>query len=152
MADEAIRQLRFRRDNLIDEEGAIWLRYNIHTQKRTFRLWSRGLTWYVLGLAKTLDVLPNPPKDLIEELRRATDYLISIQGVDGLWTVFAGDSLTAPETSGTCGIATAMAIGVRRGWLENNAKEAALLALQGVEERLTPDGYLDGVAEEIKVG
>ena len=152
LADEAIRQLRFRRDNLIDEEGAIWLRYNIHTQKRTFRLWSRGLTWYVLGLAKTLDVLPNPPKDLIEELRRATDYLISIQGVDGLWTVFAGDSLTAPETSGTCGIATAIAIGVRRGWLENNAKEAALLALQGVEERLTPDGYLDGVAEENKGG
>lgn len=152
LADIAISQLRFRRDYLIDKQGAIWLRYNLATQERTFRLWSRGLTWYVLGLAKTLDVLPNPPQDLIEELQRATDYLISIQGEDGLWSVFAGDSLTAPETSGTCGIGTAMAIGVRRGWLGKNAKASALLALQGVEKRLTADGYLDGVAEENKGG
>lgn len=152
LAEEAIRQLRFRRDHLIDEEGAIWLRYNLTTQERTFRLWSRGLTWYVLGLAKTLDVLPKPPEDLIEELQRAIDYLIKIQGVDGMWSVFAGDSLTAPETSGTSGIATAMAIGHRRGWLGKQAKDAALLALQGVEKRLTADGYLDGVAEENKGG
>ena len=69
-----------------------------------------------------------------------------------MWSVFAGDSLTAPETSGTSGIATAMAIGHRRGWLGKQAKDASLLALQGVEKRLTADGYLDGLAEENKGG
>ncbi len=152
LAQEAIHQLRLRRKYLVDEHGAIWLRYNFKTQERTFPMWSRGLTWYVLGLARTLDVLPDPPKDLIEELRRATDYLISMQRADGMWTVFAGDPETAPETSGTSGVATAMAIGVRRGWLGKDAEASALLAMKGVEKRLTADGFLDGVAEENKGG
>jgi hypothetical protein len=152
LAAEAIRQLRFRRDHLVDENGAIWLRYNVKTQKRTFRMWSRGLTWYVLGLAKTLDVLPDPPPDLIEELQRATEYLLPFQGEDGMWTVFADDATTAPESSGTSGIAAAMAIGVRRGWLGKEAENAARLALRGLEKRLTPDGYLRGVAEANRGG
>lgn len=152
VAEEAIRQLRLRRKYLLDQQGAIWLRYNFKTRERTYQLWSRGLTWYFLGLAKTLDVLPNPPRDLIEELQRASDYLISIQGDEGMWNVFANDSATSPETSGTSGIATAMAIGVRRGWLGKNAEKSAQLALQGLEKRLTPDGYLTRVAEANRGG
>ncbi|NBC84460.1 MAG: hypothetical protein GVY19_13920 [Bacteroidetes bacterium] len=152
LAEEAIRQLRLRRKYLVDEQGAMWLRYNFKTRERTYKLWSRGLTWYFLGLAKTLDALPNPPRDLIEELQRASGYLISVQGDDGMWNVFADDSATSPETSGTSGIATAMAIGVRREWLGEKAESSARLALQGLEKRLTPDGYLTNVAEANRGG
>lgn len=152
LAEEAIRQLRFRQKYLVDEEGAIWLRYNLGSQERTFPLWSRGMTWYFLGLAKTLDALPDPPQDLIEELQRAAKYLMALQRDDGMWTVFANDNRTAPETSGTSGIATALAIGVRRGWLGEDAEKSARRALEGVEKRLTADGFLQGVAEENKGG
>jgi len=89
---------------------------------------------------------------LIEELQRAAEYLMSIQRDDGMWTVFAGDASTAPKTSGTSGVATALAIGVRRGWLGEDAKKSARRALEGVEKQLTAYGFLRGVAEENKGG
>ena len=149
LAEMAANQLRLRRDRLVDEEGAIWLRCN-QSGVKTYRLWSRGVAWYLLGMAKTLDMLPVAPPDLVKELQRATAYLIRIQGKDGMWKVFAGEMETAPESSGTSGIATAMAIGIRRGWLGKEAEKSARSALMGLQKRLTPDGYLDGTAQSNK--
>jgi rhamnogalacturonyl hydrolase YesR len=147
LAEKSILQLRLRRDRLVDGEGAIWLRhYKNGNPQRTYKLWSRGVAWYLLGLAKSLDYLPNPPDDLIAELQRTVQYLIPFQTEEGLWRVFANDSQTAPETSGTAGIAAAMAIGVRRGWLGKDAERSAQKALIGLYGRLTPDGFLTAVA------
>jgi rhamnogalacturonyl hydrolase YesR len=149
LAEAAIVQLRARRDRLVDDSGAIWLRADAQG-RRTYKLWARGLTWYFLGMAKTLDVLPYQPEDLIEEFQRAAEYLMKLQGNDGQWRGFADDTNAAPETSGTAGIATALAIGHRRGWLGVRALESAQRASKALENRLTPDGFLDGVAEANK--
>lgn len=147
LAEKAILQLRLRRDRLVDKEGAIWLRhYKNAIPERTYKLWSRGVAWYFLGLAKSLDILPNPPADLIAELQRVAQYLIPYQGQDGLWLVFADDPKSAPETSGTAGIAAAMAIGVRRGWLGYNEKVSVHKSLDALYRKLTPDGFLPAVA------
>ncbi len=147
LAEKSILQLRLRRDRLMDENGAIWLRhYKNGNPQRTYKLWSRGVAWYFLGLAKSLDILPNPPADLIVELQRTARYLIQFQTEEGLWRVFADDIQTAPETSGTAGIGAAMAIGVRRGWLGKEAGISAQKALNALYDRLTPDGFLTAVA------
>ena len=147
LAAQAIHDLRTRRDRLVDAEGAIWLRYRKDAvPPLTYRLWSRGTAWYLLGLAKTLDALPEPPPDLIAELRRASAYLRRLQCEDGMWRVFAGEPETAPESSGTAGVAAAFAIGARRSWLGAEEKESANRALRGLESRLIPDGLLDAVA------
>ena len=147
LAEKSILQLRLRRDRLVDKNGAIWLRHLKNGRpSQTYKLWSRGVAWYFLGLAKSLDVLPNPPADLIAELQRTSTYLIKYQTEEGLWRVFADDTLTAPETSGTAGIGAAMAIGVRRGWLGKDAELSAQKALNGLYGRLTPDGFLTAVA------
>ena len=147
LAEKSIIQLRLRRDRLVDQDGAIWLRhYKNANPMRTYKLWSRGIAWYFLGLAKSLDVLSNPPADLIAELQRTSKYLISLQTQEGLWRVFADDPQTAPETSGSAGIAAAMAIGVRRGWLGKNEEIVIQKALNALYGRLTPDGFLTGVA------
>jgi unsaturated rhamnogalacturonyl hydrolase len=147
LAEKSILQLRLRRDRLVDKDGAIWLRhYKNGNPQRTYKLWSRGIAWYFLGLAKSLDILPNPPADLIAELQRTAQYLIPLQTEEGLWRVFADDPQTAPETSGTAGIGAAMAIGLRRGWLGKNTESSAQKALNALYGRLTPDGFLTAVA------
>lgn len=147
LAEKSILQLRLRRDRLVDENGAVWLRHHKNgTPLRTYKLWSRGVAWYFLGLAKSLDILPNPPADLITELQRTAHFLIPFQTEEGLWRVFADDVQTAPETSGTAGIGASMAIGVRRGWLGKDAERSARKALHALYGRLTPDGFLTAVA------
>jgi len=147
LAEKSMLQLRLRRNRLVDQEGAIWLRhYKNSSPQRTYKLWSRGVAWYFLGLAKTLDVLPNPPADLIAELQRTAQFLIPFQTQEGLWHVFADDPQSAPETSGTAGIAAAMAIGVRRGWLGKNEELSIQKSLKALYGRLTPDGFLTAVA------
>lgn len=152
LADKAITELRNRKTALIAEDGAIWLRWYRKPDgpPRTYRLWARGIAWYLLGLARTLDALPAPPADLIAELRRASAYLLPLQTPDGMWRVFAAEPDTAPESSGTAGIAAALAIGVRRGWLGKPEARAAASALRGLRSRLTPDGFLTGVSQSNK--
>lgn len=149
LLDEALSQLRIRRDSLVDMKGAIWLR-NING-KKTYRLWSRGIAWYLLGMTKVLDIMHDPPQDLVSEVQRTCSYLLKLQDADGMWKVFADSPETAPESSGTSGIAAAMAIGIRRGWLNNEVYKASVeKAFEGLSKRLTPDGYLDNVAQSNK--
>jgi rhamnogalacturonyl hydrolase YesR len=151
LAEKAVAGLRQRQSRLVSDDGAIWLRYwEGENPPLSYRLWSRGLAWYMLGLAKTLDVLSDPPEDLIPELRRTVAYVLPLQRADGMWGVFADRPETPEESSGTAGIAAAMAIGGRRGWLGPEAHRAALDALAGLDAQLTPDGFLTGTSQSNK--
>ncbi|MBC7927866.1 MAG: glycoside hydrolase family 88 protein, partial [Bryobacteraceae bacterium] len=56
------------------------------------------------------------------------------------------------DTSGSAGIAAALAIGVREGWLDAKARSAAAKTLAGLRAHLTPDGFLGGVTQANKAG
>ena len=147
LAEKAIQGLRFRTKYLIDEQGNQWLRYRFDTDPlRTYKHWSRGNAWYFLGMAKTMDVLPEVPADLVSEFQRAAKHFTDLQDAEGMWHMFACEPETAPESSGTAGIATALAIGVRHGWLGKEYEPIARKALKALENRLTPDGFLTCVA------
>jgi len=147
LAEKAVQGLRFRAKYLIDEQGDQWLRYRFDMNPlRTYKHWSRGNAWYFLGMAKTMDVLPKVPADLIAEFQRAAKHYANLQDAEGMWHMFAREPETAPESSGTAGIATAMAIGVRHGWLGKDYEQIARKALKALENRLTPDGFLTCVA------
>jgi rhamnogalacturonyl hydrolase YesR len=152
LAQDAILQLRIRRDRLVDSTGLIWLRNSAEKpDNRTYKIWSRGLAWYFLGLAKTLDVLDNPPQDLIQEYRRTAALMLQYQNDKGVWFLFANDSTTTMESSGTAGIAAAWAIGIRRGWIDASYKKPLKKALVGFQTQfLTRDGLVRGVAPNNK--
>lgn len=152
LAKVAHRQLQLRNERLW-HDGAIWLR-RMDNNERTFRGWSRGVTWHVLGVARSIEPLRKhvDTSDLETELRRAAAWLLPLQRPDGLWSCFVDDPSTGPDTSGSAGIAVALACGARLGVLPPEAGEAARRALATLSTHLTPDGLLDGVAQSNRGG
>jgi len=138
----AIRQFRVRRTQLVDPEGNIWLRNN--DGKLMMRNWARGVTWYFLGLVRgTVEAEGREDMgDLKKEANRVMEFVIARQGEDGLWRNFLGQEDQAIDTSGSAGIAAALAIGEAHGILPAKAREAAEKARQGLKPYLTADGLL----------
>ena len=152
LAASAVNELRQRRERLV-HEGDIYLRFNALTGERTFKNWSRGVAWYLLGMVKTLALLSDRTDigDLREEFGRAALWAMNLQK-EGLWRCFLDDPTTQSETSGSAGIAAALALGARHGLLEAEARLAAARTLAALTSYLTPDGFLSGAAPSNKGG
>lgn len=148
LGHEALRQLLGRRDRLWHDH-ALWLRH-AEGGARTFRNWSRGVAWYFLGLVRSLPHLRAAGiegHEIEAEIRRIAAFVRQHQLDDGLWPCFLGERATAPDSSGSAGIAAALALGARAGVLRAGDMAAARRALAAIEARLTPDGFLVGVAQ-----
>jgi rhamnogalacturonyl hydrolase YesR len=118
LARLAAEQLRVRQRRLW-HDGALWLRHTDRDQ-RTFRNWARGVAWYFLGLVRATEAL-HAFMDTAEfevEVRTTAKFVRSLQRADGLWSCFLDAAATAPDTSGSAGIAAALARGARAGWLD----------------------------------
>jgi hypothetical protein len=152
LEDLAIRQLRVRRDRLATPE-AIHLRRDAKG-RMTFRNWSRGIAWYLLGLVRTLELLRDRTdiEDLRAELIRSLTWALRYRGSDGLWPCFADDPSTGAETSGSAGIAAALAKASRLGLAPPGSLEIARSTARTLESWLTPDGFLRGVSQSNRGG
>jgi len=74
------------------------------------------------------------------------------QREDGLWGNFIHDSASIADTSGSAGLAAALARARASGWLDERAKQAAQRTLVGLKNHLTPDGLVAGAAQSNKGG
>ncbi len=117
---------------------------------------ARGVAWYLLGLARTLPLLDDHDgaDDLIAECRRAGAWALRHQRPDGLWSCYLDEPRTGADTSGSAGIAAALALGVPGQLLPSPGagRAAADRALAALTRHLTPDGFLGGVAQLNKGG
>jgi rhamnogalacturonyl hydrolase YesR len=124
--------------------------------KPAFKNWCRGVAWYLLGMTRTLAVLKSArggmADELRDELRRASAWAVGLQGGDGLWRNFLDEHGSAADTSGSAGIAAALALGVAEKLLPDANREPAERCLSALRGRLTPDGLLSGVAPSNKGG
>lgn len=150
--ERACVQLREAARRLVDGAGNVYLRHNEQTGERTYLGWARGMAWYLLGMAATLDALPaaERPADLVEELRRALGWAVGYQRADGLWCGFLPEAEVAPDTSGSAGIGAALRIARRMGVGEPSWEGAADRALAGCVNRLSVHGFLGGVSQSNK--
>lgn len=135
-------------------EGELYLRSPIGGGQRTFRNWARAYAWYMLGLTRTwvtlaashfakldgMDALRSEAERMAEDVRRRRQP-------DGLWSCFLDRPETGIDTSGSAGIAAALALGVRRGLLAPGHLGVAQTAEQALLSYLSPDGLLTGVAQ-----
>jgi len=152
LEDLAIRQLRLRRDRLASADAIVLRR--LPDNRTTYRNWARGVAWYMLGLARTLEVLRDRAdlEDLRAELRRAVAWVLPLQRPDGLWNCYLDEPPTQAETSGSAGIATAVAKAANLRLVGEHDKDAVRRALAALEDRLTPDGFLSGVSQSNRAG
>ncbi len=112
------------------------------------------MAWYLLGLTKTIKHLPDSPdrQKLLVAFREAAAQVIADQQSNGLWYCFFDQPATGYETSGSAGVAAALAHGYQHGYLDKNARNAARKAKKGLQSYLTPDGFLTGSAQANKGG
>ncbi len=156
LARAALAQLDVRRRHLWHED-AVWLRYHFHDGSRTFRNWARGLAWHFLGTARCARELRAFPgldlQPVLADLRRLAALALALQLPDGLWRCFLDEPATAPDTSGSAGIAAALALCARHGWIEPApALAAARRAEAALYRHLAADGQLGGVAQSNRGG
>ncbi len=152
LADLAIKTLQSRID-FLEKENSIYQR-GIEKGELFFENWGRGVAWYLLGIAKTLVHLPeSEQKEKIKlSFQKSVEKVISFQQSNGLWYCFFHQTETGFETSGTAGVAAALAYGFQHGLLAENAIISATNARMGLRPYLTPDGYLTGTAQVNKGG
>ncbi len=147
----AIRQLKVNRHYLADADD-LYLRHDPKSGQRTFPNWSRGVAWYLLGLIRTLALIPDHerPLCLVEEANRVTAWAGKHQKADGLWPCFLKESATVTDTSGSAGIAAAIAIGAAVNILDADFLPTAMGARAGMMAYLAPDGWLQGASQSNK--
>ncbi|CAG7644826.1 glycoside hydrolase family 88 protein [Paenibacillus allorhizosphaerae] len=153
LAERAIRQLLLRRDRLVEGDH-IHLRYSEKKGTQSFRSWARAYAWYMLGMTRTWIELKasgyaglTGMAEIEAELGRVARAALAWRRPEGLWACFLDEPDTGIDTSGSAGIAAALALGAKHGVLPQACFSEAEASLSALESYLTPDGILSGVAQ-----
>lgn len=110
--------------------------------------WTRSMGWYGMAMVDVMEVLP---EEYLEERKAAlklfVDGILKYQKENGMWTNLADQPATETnrlETSGTAMMSYIILKGIRKGWLDETYREAAVRAFVGItEEKLDEDGLKD---------
>ena len=156
LAELALRQVLRRQELLFD--GKTLSRY-VSTNKdgKTSygnRNWCRGIAWQMLGLVRTLSTLQEMVDTTAGQaaVAQTVEWIAALQLSDGLWSVFVHEPKLTPDTSGSAGIASALALAVNAGWADEKYRQTAVNCLDGLKPHLTADGFLTGAAQSNKGG
>jgi len=113
--------------------------------------WGRGNAFPALGLALTLDVFPKTHPEygrLLQDFQQHMAKLAEFQDSEGMWREVIDEPASYAEFSATAMIGTAMAMGVRNGWLDSRTYQPRVdKALRAVNRRVGADGVLMDVCE-----
>ncbi len=142
------------RAELLHTPEYVYQRSKESGDERIYPDWGRGVAWYLLGLTKTITHLPDSPdrQKLLVAFQEAAAQVIADQRPNGLWYCFFDQPATGYETSGSAGVAAALAHGYQHGYLDKSARNAARKAKKGLQDYMTPDGFLTGSAQANKGG
>jgi len=148
----AIATLKYRFE-FLESESQIYQRMIIPKDKY-FSNWGRGIVWLLLGSVKTIPLIPEGEDKewLKNELIKTVNLVLSLQQENGLWYCFINDPKTGIETSGSAGIAAALAYGYSKGLLDKKSKIAAQKTYLGLSNYLTADGLLTATSQVNKGG
>ncbi|MYK87147.1 MAG: hypothetical protein F4018_01675 [Acidobacteria bacterium] len=107
--------------------------------------WGRGNGFGALGLAELLTVLPadHPEREAVLNIhRRHLAGMLSQQAPDGMWRQIVDVPGSYRETSVTAMTLTAMARGIRLGWLDDSYRPAVDRAWRALLAHVADDGTL----------
>jgi rhamnogalacturonyl hydrolase YesR len=110
--------------------------------------WGRGNGFAALGLMEALTSMPaaHPLRaELVTIVRRHMNALKSMQAPDGMWRQVIDEPGAFREESATAMTLTAMARGVRLGWLDQTYRPVIERAWRALAAHVTEDGGIDVV-------
>lgn len=122
---------------------------------RTFPNWARGVAWFALGLIRTMDALPprETPAPVREAFLWCAELALKWQDPNGLWNCFIDQPETGVETSGSAGIAAALAAGARLLPNPDRAIRAARATHRELMSKyLVPGGFLGAASQANRDG
>lgn len=137
----------------LKESGIIWLR-QLPDRSKAFPNWSRGVAWYLLGLAgvaRSLDGFYDV-KPIVSALADGCELALSQQRHDGLFGCFIDRADSEPDTAGSAGIWAACCLAVSMDAVTQGELADREHALAALSSYLAPDGFLRGVAQSNKGG
>jgi hypothetical protein len=152
--DLAAQEVLLRWKNLRFADG-IAQRTTFDRSRRWMLNWARGIAWLLLGTVRVCQELPtrHPARPrLIAHLQQVWPLLEAQQQATGLWSVFTHLPTSGAETSGSAGLATALALAAREGWLPDQAWQAAQRCHLALSGYLEADGSLHGVSQHNPAG
>lgn len=124
--------------------------------KGLFANWARGIAWYMLGFTGILNILKSedhPLKSrLEEELTHVCNWILTMQNHEGLWYCYTDRPETGVETSGSAGIAGALAMAYRLHCTSEKGLNAAFRCQTALSSHLSHEGLLHGVSQVNKGG
>jgi unsaturated rhamnogalacturonyl hydrolase len=148
LKDKGVENLMRRKENLRRTPDTI------HQRTGSYDNWARGVAWYFLGFARSLDYLKGHPQyqAVVDEVAACVHHVRQYQRSDGLWEVFMHEDGLGRDTSGSAGVAAACAMAARHGIETKTATGIATAAWKGLQAHLRPDGLLSGVAQSNRGG
>ena len=107
--------------------------------------WGRGNGFGALGLAELLTLLPDDHSaraEILDIHRRHLEAMRAQQAPDGMWRQIVDVPGSYRETSVTAMTLTAMARGIRRGWLDESYRPVVDRAWRALLAHVADDGTL----------
>ena len=107
--------------------------------------WGRGNGFAAFGLMEALTYLPAASPDrarILQSYQSLMKGLIAQQAPDGMWRQVVDEPGSYREFTVTAMVVTAMARGVRLGWLDASYRPIVTRAWQGLLARIAEDGSL----------
>ncbi|EON78379.1 hypothetical protein ADIS_1242 [Lunatimonas lonarensis] len=158
LAELAIHHLLIRSDRLV-KNGHIYQRETSDGMV-SFESWARGVAWYMQGLVRSWMALHNhsefrglPGLETIKRLYLSSvEWALHYQQKNGLWYCYLAQPETGYDTSGSLGIAAAIALGQKNGILPTDVTKQLIKTKNAVKSYLTPDGMISGTAQSNKGG
>jgi len=149
---EAQEQLKHR--FVLVDNGNFYLRYYIGSKSYTYQNWARGAAWVLLGYVRTVEELgvENVEPEIVAKFKEAVDVALSMQRTDGLWNCFMHEDNSHIDASGSAGIAASIMAGVDLGILSDEYVKPVQKTYDSLEQYITPDGFLKGVAQDNRAG
>ncbi len=117
--------------------------------------WGRGNGFAAFGAIEALSRLPESwtqRADVLDIYRRHMRAMLAHQADDGAWRQVVDDPAAYRELTVTAMTVTALARGVRRGWLDRAVIPAIERGWKAVLARVTPDGALSDVCASTGAG
>lgn len=145
----AIQQLHAYSQHLQDDEtGLFYHQYDGKSQTVNGAFWGRGNGWALLGLVKTLLLLPtnHPQRQPVQaRLRRLVAALVRLQAASGGWHTVLDDPSTYEEASLPAMFGYGIHIALTHSLIPDDCSETVQRARAAMDARLR-DGTLHGVS------